>query len=564
MITWRASGVSLSAFVFGLSQIIACGSNRDGFDTATASPDASFGDEAGTFGGDRDHDAGGLPEGETRDPVDCEEAERSKSYVGCDYWPTVTPNGVWSIFDFAVVVANAGAKDAIVTISGPGAVNKQTTVPAGQLRTIYLPWVTLLKGPDMNECGASTALTSSVIVSEGAYHLVSTMPVIVYQFSALQYRGVGGESASGGPKDWSTCPGNNPPAVNTCPWGAPVPPCFSYSNDASLLLPSTALTGNYRVSGYKGLVKPDATPSLSVTATQPNTKVVVNLSSTATVLASDGGPPVAATLGGALTLTLPNAGDVAELVTPAGEDFSGSLVQADKPIQVMASIHCMEIGNFFGRPCDHIEETVLPAETLGKHYIITQPTGPKGGGVQHAVRFYGNKDVTTLTYSPRKPKGCPDTLNAGEVVECNQVNETFEVQGDNEFAVAAFLLSAVTSIDKRGDPSQTTFTAVEQFRTTYVFLAPSDYPALYADITATEDASIQLDGQPIAARWEKLGTGPYGVHRVDLTKSGTGGAHRLVAKKPVGVQVIGYGDYTSFQYPAGMNLKLIAPPPVVK
>jgi len=84
---------------------------------------------------------------------------------------------------------------------------------------------------------------------------------------------------------------------------------------------------------------------------------------------------------------------------------------------------------------------------------------------------------------------------------------------------------------------------------------------LWADITATEDAEIVLDGEPLTAPWTKVGPGPFGVHRVDLTKSGQDGAHTLTAKKPVGVQVIGFGDNTSFQYPAGLNLNLIAPPP---
>jgi hypothetical protein len=35
----------------------------------------------------------------------------------------------------------------------------------------------------------------------------------------------------------------------------------------------------------------------------------------------------------------------------------------------------------------------------------------------------------------------------------------------------------------------------------------------------------------------------------------------LVSDKPVGLQVMGYGSYTSYQYPGGLNLGLIAPPP---
>jgi hypothetical protein len=50
-------------------------------------------------------------------PTTCEQAAQWQSYVGCDYWPTVVANDVWSIFDFTVVVANAGAspRPSIVT-----------------------------------------------------------------------------------------------------------------------------------------------------------------------------------------------------------------------------------------------------------------------------------------------------------------------------------------------------------------------------------------------------------------------------------------------------------------
>jgi hypothetical protein len=39
------------------------------------------------------------------DPATCAQAAMQRSYVGCDYWPTVVANTVWSIFDYAVVVA---------------------------------------------------------------------------------------------------------------------------------------------------------------------------------------------------------------------------------------------------------------------------------------------------------------------------------------------------------------------------------------------------------------------------------------------------------------------------
>ncbi len=572
-------GASSLGLVIAFSS--ACGSGRgSGFDDEAQDAAASDLDGGGTFNPDPFGEGGAnpqLPEGETRDPVNCEEAKNSKSYVGCDYWPTVTANIVWSIFDFAAVVANTGTQEAEITVTGPSNTNKKVKVPAGELKKIYLPWVPELKGTDTNECGQAVSFNASVLAQSGAFHLVSTTPVIVYQFNALEYKGAGGENPDGTAKDWATCPGT---AQKCQQPGAPPQSigCFSFSNDASLLLPSTAMTNNYRVIGQHGWSEQQGLfggetailgPTLTITATQPQTEVTVTLSQTAKVLA--GGPIAATNGGGTIKFTLANAGDVVELAGDKGKnvDFSGSLVQGNKPLQVISALPCINLPQGKGS-CDHVEESVLPAETLGKHYAVVPPTGAKTGqAVKHNVRFYGNKDGTTLTYQPSKPAGCPATLKAGEVVDCGLVTEAFDVTGNNEFAVSTFLLGVAELYpggllsppsDLRGDPSGSIYAAIEQFRTKYVFLAPDDYSVSFADITGTEDADITLDGQPVKTTWEKIGNTGLGVYRVKLG-AGQGGAHVLTSKKPVGVQVLGYGDNTSYQYPAGLNLKLLAPPP---
>src|SRR5204863_924692 len=144
--------------------------------------------------------------------------------------------------------------------------------------------------------------------------------------------------------------------------------------------------------------------------------------STASVRA--GGGVTATAGGGTIKLSFANAGDVVELVTEKGKkyDFSGSLVQSTKPVQVISANPCINLPQ--GKmACDHIEESVLPAETLGKRYVVVPPTGPKDAAVKHNVRFYGNKDGTTLTYSPAAPKKCPTTLKAGEVADCDMVSD---------------------------------------------------------------------------------------------------------------------------------------------
>ncbi len=560
----NVSGLLAASTIIAL---VACGSSaRDSgkFDnvspTDPKNPDGSNNGTGTDFGssGNPGMMPDGTPGGETRDPVDCAEAKASHSYVGCDYWPTVTANAVWSIFDYAVVVANTGATNADVKVAGPGGFTKSATVAPGELKRIYLPWVKDLKGPDATNDGAANPMTASVFSAKGAYHLESSSPVIVYQFNALEYKGAGGENADGTAKDWSKCPGGKTS-------------CFSYSNDASLLLPSTAMTGNYRVTGIHGWTSTNLLGSkqdvmgayFTITATQDGTDVTVKLSSTSKVLA--GGAVQAAGPSGTLTLHM-DAGDVAEVVGEKGQayDFSGSLVTATKPVQLITGIACINLPSDKSA-CDHVEESVSPVETLGKHYVVTVPTSPNGKPVEHILRLYGNVDGTALTYS-KKPKGCPDMLNAGQVADCDVVTDDIEITGDHEFAVSSFQVGAAALANdplglgnQQGDPSQSIFASVEQFRLKYLFLAPTDYDVNYADIVGPSDAEIVLDGAPVAG-FTPIGGAGFGVYRVKL--AGQSGAHTLTSKKAVGLQIMGYGANTSYQYPGGLNLKLIASVPV--
>ncbi|MEO9234159.1 MAG: IgGFc-binding protein [Polyangiaceae bacterium] len=572
----------LGAVVFGvMGAIAACGSGNNG---------SGFTQPGGGDGGDHDGDVlggeGGIlsgGDGGTKgdggaivgDPVNCADAKTSKSYVGCDYWPTVTANGVWSVFDYAVVVSNVGATAANVTVSGGALASPQTaTVAPGALEKIYLPWVPALKGGDADNCGDPPSITNSVIAAGGGYHLVSSTPVVVYQFNALEYKGAGGPTG----KSWAgaACPGNS--QCNTGPNAGATVGCFSFSNDASLLLPSTAMTLNYRVSGHQGVGSAGSGTNtfFTVTATVDNTHVTTQLAPAGSVLASTDNA-IAATAGGSiLKFTLAHAGDVAEVIgtTGATADFSGSLVQADNAIEVITGTSAVTIPSTTGA-ADHTEQIVLPAETLGKHYVVSMPDKPGGGIGVGVVRFYGNEDGTTLTWNGTTPSGCPTAINSGEMKECTigkvgftgaVTSSNVEVTGDKEFGVALFQEGAgaygIIGSNSEGDPSETVLASVEQYRLKYLFLAPTDYDQSYADIVGTSDAAPVLDGAPVTATFSTIGSGPYGVWRVTLNGGPkSDGAHTLTSSSPVGLQVVGYGDYTSYQYPGGLNLNQIAPSP---
>ncbi len=524
------------------------GDKRSGFDTDPNNPT----DPLGTSGGP------GLGGEAGAKFSSCDEAAAAKSYVGCDYWPTVSSNVVNSVFDFAVAVANVGTEKANVTVTGPGGTNQKIEVEAESLGVVYLPWVPELKGGD-------NGLTASVVAKGGAFHLVSDKPVVVYQFNPIEFKAGGGPAS----KDWSKC-------VKAVPTA---PDCYSYSNDASLLLPSSAMTGNYRVMGSAGWtraggglfglggVKMGAT--LTITATADDTKVDVKLGPKADVVA--GGAVRAGSPGQTITLTLAK-GDVAQLTTKPGIDFdfSGSVVNADKPIQIITGVPCVDMPQNV-QACDHVEETLFPAETLGKRYVVMSPTGPKKNKVGQVVRIFGNEDGTTLTYSPSKPASCPDTLSAGQVADCGVVDADFEVKGDKSFGVATFLQggaktdpdfdpNGMSLAQPQGDPSQSFAVAVEQYRKKYVFLAPTDYKTSFADVIAPKGAVIRLDGQDVSGQLEEIAGTEFARARLALG-AGKNGAHVLDAEQPIGVQVIGYGDNTSYQYPGGLNLEPITAAP---
>jgi hypothetical protein len=494
------------------------------------------------------------------DPTTCAEAAMYKTYIGCDFWPTAVGNVVWSIFDFAAVVANAGTQPADVTVTRGGSMVAQATVQPNSLSTLYLPWVPELKGGDSDECGSASPISQSVNSAGGAYHLVSSVPVTVFQFNALEYKGQGGPPG----KNWGACPGNIP-CQNSFPPQAIG--CYSFTNDASLLLPSTAMTGNYRVTGQAGWSLAGIGSYIAVTGTQNNTTVTIGVSANGHVI---GGGSVADTGGGqSLSFTV-NAGDVVEVVGDPNSDLSGSLVHATNPVQVISGLPCIDLPQE-APACDHIESSVLPAETLGKHYFVTQPTGPNGQPVPYAARIYGNVDGTNLMYPAGAPPGAPTTINAGQVVDLGQqpdlqVTSDFEVVGDHEFAVGVFQLGAsivdpVTQPpNQKGDPASSTAVTVEQYRTKYVFLAPTDYDVSFVDIIMpTSGANVVLDGAPLSAPVTPISSG-FGVARVQLSNANNG-AHVITSAKPVGIQVIGYGSYTSYQYPGGLNLAIISQPP---
>jgi hypothetical protein len=294
------------------------------------------------------------------------------------------------------------------------------------------------------------------------------------------------------------------------------------------------------------------------------------------------------------TLTM-NAGDVVQLVgawskdpQTRNADISGSVINADKPVQVIAFNAIAQLPDYSVANADHMEETVLPSEVIGKKYIVVPPTTAKGVAMGHVVRIYGNVDGTHLSYPEGKPAGAPDVINAGDMMqippmpvgqpaaECVSVaghcmlTDPFVVEGDQPFAVASFMVGGTLQMPgtdattSQGDPAMTMEVTPEQFRKQYTFLAPADYLENFADILVPTGAAVMLDGAALADAPTPVGNSGWGFVRAKLSND-HGGVHSLTTTHDsgLGLQVAGFGFATSYYYPGGLNLRLISKPPVI-
>ncbi|MCC6213694.1 MAG: IgGFc-binding protein [Polyangiaceae bacterium] len=514
--------------------------------------------DAGGGGG-----GGGSPGGI---PQTCAEALASQSYIGCEYWPTVTMNAsLYDGFSFAIAAANPTAAPAQVTIEIGGQLVQTVTVAPGDLQTIPLPWVPALLQTNLEP--------DSKLLQRVAYKVTSSVPITLYQFNPLDFE-------------------LSPP-----PFGCELSNgrCYSFTNDASLLLPKSALRGEYYGIAYPtqhyGASNP-VTPQqwvnspgfLSVTATEDGTSVEVTASGhiragigvgamspgqTATfslnagdvlVLASgsppDGetpapGQPCVTQLNGSTTLRL--------CPTPPAYDVTGTRIKATRPVSVLGGHSCTFVP-YDTFACDHLEESVFPVESLGQDLVVTAPQAMAGATSSTSrpdnmyVRILSAANDNEVTFEPAVSPGF--TLQAGEWREIGPIQGDFRVKGKNKLLVAQYMVGENYSGASAGggDPALSIAIPVEQYRLEYTFLAPASYTHNFVNVVTAPGATITIDGTPIpAASFTPIGSSGLGVARHKIT----GGAHSITGTQNFGIVVYGYGSYTSYMYPGGLNLETI-------
>lgn len=453
----------------------------------------------------------------------CDVPDGAQQYLGCDYWATVTPNSqLYRGFPFAVALANPQDYAVTVRISG-GALDapREVTLAPGAAEAVELPWVPSLAqfSSTIQPCACERpAMCSnpvparSALARGGAYQIRATAPVAAYQFNPLTF-----EART----DAGMC-------VN------------SYTNDASLLLAQRALTRRYLVltapqfNRFGGFIAVVAT-------TGESTSVTVRLP------ARHGVPEASAD--GVVRHDNLTPGDVAVIVGAGSGDLSGAVVEASAPVAVFAGHDCTFVPH--DRPaCDHLEEQVLPIETLGRDFVVSDL---RDRDAPTLVRMVASLDDTTVRFDP--PSLSPArVLAAGQVLDV-PATQSFRVISSRPLMVAQIMTGLGVEGIGAGDPAMVQEVPAQQFRDRYDFFVPGTYTTNFLGVVTPRGSTPLLDEAPLVGEVERLG--PWDIVHARVAP----GRHRLRTAEgvPLGVKVYGTARYTSYMYPGGLDLRLLTP-----
>ena len=457
---------------------------------------------------------------------ECADAAAQKSYFGCEYWSAVQDNPIDAFFTgvsagvrqgtspsvFAFVAANRSGQPATLTVTrwmnGAEQVAATATVPprtdpqSRGLAVVYVPWQSI---------GAASATAVSTTGKEKfGYRISSTRPVALYQFNPLDSVKVGnkGCTAAEGASD-NNCNEASPKGTcRTTAAGAKRCHYYTYSNDASLLLPRHILGTSY-VAVAPSHVKSRSpklfggwneynvyNTHLTVVATTDNTQVT--LSSRAKLVSGSGTsvPPKGSqqvyTLNryDVLQVATDNDSNIQCAVDPGdiwgddelcrvNNDLSGSLVSASAPVAVFGGSGCSFVP-YSTYACDHLEEQLFPFDSWGKSFVAVH---------SHPLRVSDTAFASATNAAPDYYKvvaSCPASqCPNGTTVQVSGSASQFTVLG----AGSGNGCLPGTSLGNAAAPCRLAGGTFVEFSSKSSFTLASDQPVAVAQFFAGQDAT---------------------------------------------------------------------------
>jgi hypothetical protein len=478
----------------------------------------------------------------------------AKSYIGCNFFAvdldnfaeycntdndcctllgckTCTSQGVCqgdnaNAQQFGVTVSNTGSSSVDVDIKdGSGNNVESFTISANSLKSVGLPQY------ETNDTGKT----------DRAYRVQADGPITVHQFNPQNQMDV-------------------------------------FTNDASLLLPSNALGSRYFVTNWPA--RPQPQQATSKTANKPYVTIVAAESGTTNVTVTTpvkllGGGGVNSMAAGSTNTVSLQQHQVLQLAADSapGTDMTGLEVKTDgKNIAVFAGHECANVPS--DTPyCDHLEQQLFPADTLGSEYMLSKFA--ERGTEDDYYRILAVEDGTTLTTSP-STSADGVTLDSGESHQFKSTEDIY-LSSNKPVSVSQFMVGSAypgpdeacdpsiggdtsgckinktcndpTSNTRIGDPAFLLNVPTTQYRDNYVFQTPSGYQEDWVTIVAPDGASVSMDGMSLSGGTNVSGQ-PWTIYRTKVSP----GVHKVNASADVGLYAYGYECDVSYAYPGGLNL----------
>ncbi len=486
-------------------------------------------------------------------PETCEEAEVSKTSVGCEFYAVDLDNLTEADSEtFAIVISNPQESDdaSVVLEHGLSGVIHTVTIPPGGLEVIDVACDSgCLVGPQQIEMQG--------IAPGAGFRFTSDVPILAYQW--------------------------NPYGVNMD------------TTDASLLLPVTCLLGTYIVAAWgegPGDMWPMLTSQVTVVATEDNTEILFAPSVNVPNLYGVG----AIAAGDVSDSYILNAFDVISL-TPAmlHQDLTATVIQADKPVAVFGGHSCANVPDSSYTACDHVEEQMPPLAAWGTSTVLARHAQ------RHGCTTYADDPVvwriiagagnSTVYFDPPAPEPAGSEYHffqQGEILEfmgsgdyyANALYDDPEDTDEPEAPFFAYQIMTGWSYSvcagddlAEGDPMMLQSPPAGQYLDRYVFSTDSVFDFAYDHIIVVRSAGseVTLDclGVLSDADFEPVGSSGWEVGRfyIDDPEDTTGcldGAHDISADAPFGLSVVGTSQTNSYGYLGGIGVRAINPDPVIE
>lgn len=237
-------------------------------------------------------------------------------------------------------------------------------------------------------------------------------------------------------------------------------------------------------------------------------------------------------------------------------DVTGSVVQANKPVAVIAGNQRTSVPTQVGNYRDHLVEQMPPIQAWGTTAVLTphftiDPRSP----YQAEARILAAFDSTTVQIVDGV-NGSTRTvlLSAGSFYRLSPLVATF-VRADKPILAAQYEHSVGSNNFEGptyGDPFMMIIPPPEQYDTAYAFqsVIHPEFIAHYINIIipSGSEGSLRIDGRPLLnARFVPVVGTPYVYAQVEVSA----GSHYIRAGDRFGLCVYGFGDATSYGYIGG-------------